>query len=118
MLSGLLIGFSIQLLSLGIFNYTIDAYLAVAASALASSTVIRSLFGASFSLFAPNLYRALGSQWAASLVGFIAIIMIPIPFVLKRYGRVLRRKSKFCPYNEADEIRPVIFDREKIQASL
>ncbi|KAF8973708.1 MFS general substrate transporter [Flammula alnicola] len=104
MLSGLLMGFSIQLIFLGLFNYIIDAYLSVAASALASSTVIRSMFGASFPLFASNMYDALDPQWAASLVGFIALTMVPIPFVLKRsYGPTLRRKSRFCPYNEADE---------------
>jgi len=33
---------------MGLFNYVVDAYLSVAASALASLTVIRSLFGAAF----------------------------------------------------------------------
>ena len=33
---------------LGLINYTIDAYLFVAASALAANTVVRSLFGAVF----------------------------------------------------------------------
>ncbi|CAA7259940.1 unnamed protein product [Cyclocybe aegerita] len=103
LLSGLLMGFSIQLIFLGLFNYIVDAYLAVAASALASSTVVRSMFGAAFPLFAPDLYKALDTRWASSLLGFIAILMIPIPFVLNKYGRFLRRKSRFCPYNEEDE---------------
>lgn len=33
---------------LALLNYTVDAYLPVAASALAASTVVRSLFGAAF----------------------------------------------------------------------
>ncbi|KAF4623183.1 hypothetical protein D9613_002094 [Agrocybe pediades] len=103
MLSGLLMGFSIQLIFLGLFNYLIDAYIAVAASALASSTVIRSMFGAGFPLFASDMYDALDPRWASTLLGFIAILMIPIPFVLKRYGPVLRKKSKFCPFEETDE---------------
>ncbi|KAF9569882.1 polyamine transporter 1 [Agrocybe pediades] len=86
MLSGLLMGFSIQLIFLGLFNYLIDAYIAVAASALASSTVIRSMFGAGFPLFASDMYDALDPRWASTLLGFIAILMIPIPFVLKRYA--------------------------------
>ncbi|KAF8167782.1 polyamine transporter 1 [Crassisporium funariophilum] len=88
LLSGLLMGFSIQLIFLGLFNYIIDAYLSVAASALASSTVIRSLFGAAFPLFASDLYKALDPRWASSLLGFIAITMVPIPFVLKNFGHL------------------------------
>ncbi|PPQ62974.1 hypothetical protein CVT24_006080 [Panaeolus cyanescens] len=84
MLSGLLMGFSIQLIFLGLFNYIIDAYLSVAASSLASSTVIRSLFGAAFPLFAGDMYAALDPQWASTILGFIAVAMVPIPFVLHK----------------------------------
>jgi hypothetical protein len=35
-------------LKLSQFNYIIDSYLSVAASALAANTVVRSLFGAAF----------------------------------------------------------------------
>jgi hypothetical protein len=65
MMSGALLGWSICLIfvcrhnlhaglwlmtapKLALFNYVIDGYLAVAASALAAITVIRSLFGAVF----------------------------------------------------------------------
>jgi len=41
-------GVALIMLFLSLFNYIIDAYLAVAASALASSTVVRSAFGAGF----------------------------------------------------------------------
>lgn len=93
----------------------IDAYLFVAASALASNTVIRSSFGAAFPLFATQMYTALTARWASTLIGCIAIIMIPIPFILKkfvhlllwlsvflliysiRYGAKLREKSKHAP---------------------
>lgn len=35
-------------MQLGLVNYIVDAYLPVAASALAGNTVVRSLFGAAF----------------------------------------------------------------------
>jgi len=106
MLSGLLMGFSIQLIFLGLFNYIVDAYLPVAASALAGNTVVRSLFGASFPLFGPNLYDALGPQWAASLVGFVSLLLIPIPFILQRYGPTLRRKSRFSLSSDEEKDAP------------
>ncbi|KAF8912981.1 hypothetical protein CPB84DRAFT_495877 [Gymnopilus junonius] len=77
--------------------------ISVAASALASLTVIRSMFGAAFLLFADNMYEALNPRWASSVLGFIAILMIPIPFILKRYGPLLRKRSRFCPSYEDDE---------------
>jgi hypothetical protein len=64
------------------FNYIIDAYLPVAASALAVSTVCRSLFGAAFPLFANQMYEALNPRWGSTLLGCIAVLGIPIPFVL------------------------------------
>ncbi|KAF8595800.1 MFS general substrate transporter [Ceratobasidium sp. AG-I] len=95
--SGALSGFSIVLLFLSLFNYIIDAYLMYAASALAISTVVRSAFGAGFPLFATSMYERLDPRVASSILGAIAILMVPIPFVLKRYGEVVRRKSKYAP---------------------
>jgi hypothetical protein len=47
-LAGFGVGLSLIMLFLSLFNYIIDAYLMVAASALAASTVVRSAFGAGF----------------------------------------------------------------------
>lgn len=72
------------LCQLALLNYLIDAYLFVAASALASNTVFRSAFGAAFPLFANQMYDALNPRWASTLLGFVALIMIPIPVILRR----------------------------------
>ncbi|KAK0478276.1 MFS general substrate transporter [Armillaria novae-zelandiae] len=95
LLSGWLIGFSIM----GIFhlNVTTDTYLALAASALAVNTICRSLFGAAFPQFANQMYDALTPRWASSLVGFVALAMVPIPFIFIKYGAKLRAKSKYAP---------------------
>ncbi|KAF7436660.1 hypothetical protein PC9H_003493 [Pleurotus ostreatus] len=97
LMSGVLMGFSISWLFLPLFTYIIDAYIMAAASALASNTVVRSLAGAGFPLFAGEMYKALGPQWASSLLGFVAVAMMPIPFVLMKYGPYLRKKSKYAP---------------------
>jgi DHA1 family multidrug resistance protein-like MFS transporter len=47
-LSGLLTGAGIMLIFLQALNYLIDAYLMVAASAIAANTFLRSFFGAGF----------------------------------------------------------------------
>lgn len=40
------------------------------------------------------MYDRLGTQWASSLLGFLALVMAPIPFVLFHYGGTIRSWSK------------------------
>ncbi|KAE9393585.1 MFS general substrate transporter [Gymnopus androsaceus JB14] len=87
-------GFGISWIFVSLFNYIIDTYLMMAASALAACTVIRSLFGAGFPLFANQMYARLGPEWASTLLGFLALAMVPIPFVFMKFGATLRAKSK------------------------
>lgn len=105
MMSGFTLGWSIVWIFLSLINYTIDSYLYVSASALAAQTVVRSLFGAGFPLFATQMYDAMNPQWASTLLGFVAILLGPIPFILKKYGPVLRRRSKFAPTMEHEKPR-------------
>ncbi|CAO1628434.1 unnamed protein product [Parajaminaea phylloscopi] len=93
-LAGALLGFALLFIFVGLFNYIVDAYLAAAASALSGNTVVRSAFGAGFPLFARQMYMKLGTQWASSLLGFLALAMVPIPFVLYKFGGRVRAWSK------------------------
>ncbi|KAK0543641.1 hypothetical protein OC846_006341 [Tilletia horrida] len=94
MLAGALLGFGILYVFLGLFNYMLDAYLANAASALAANTVCRSAAGAGFPLFASQMYAKLNPRWASTLLGCLALVMAPIPFVLYKYGPKIRKMSK------------------------
>lgn len=78
-------------------TYVVDAYTRFAASGIAATTVLRSLAGFGFPLFAPYMYSALGIGWGNSLLGFIAVGAGGIsPFLLWRYGEKLRAKSTFA----------------------
>lgn len=111
-LAGLPLGAGIVLIFLQVINYLIDAYLIHANSAIAANTFMRSFFGAGFPLFAVQsmspqkilllmiVFDRLGLRWGASLLGFIALAMAPIPFVFYRYGPTLRRMSKMAPTTE------------------
>lgn len=94
MSAGLVIGFSIVWLFLGMFAYIIDTYLATAASGIAVAIIVRSFFGAAFPLFASQMYHGLGAQWATTILGCIALLLTPIPFVLIKFGPKLRQMSK------------------------
>lgn len=82
------------LLFQAVLNYLGDAYPDYAASVLAGNDFMRSSFGAGFPLFAAAMYKNEGVGWASSILGFLAIVFIPIPFVLYKYGERLRKGSK------------------------
>jgi DHA1 family multidrug resistance protein-like MFS transporter len=96
-LSGLFTGAGIMTIFLQALNYLIDAYLNVAASAIAANTILRSFFGAGFPLFATQMFNNLGVEWAGSLLGFLAIAFWPMPILFYIYGERLRKLSKYAP---------------------
>lgn len=69
-----------------------DTFTLYAASALAANTVIRSIFGAVLPLCGLEMYDDLGIGWGNSLLGFIALAMVPAPWLIMRYGEKLRMK--------------------------
>lgn len=79
-----------------VLNYLADAYPSQAASVMAGNDFLRSNVGAGFPLFASAMFRKLGVDWASSLLGFLSIAFIPIPFLLYKYGHILRYKSKYA----------------------
>lgn len=86
--------FGILFVFLGLFNFIVDAYLMNAASALAANTVCRSAAGAGFPLFATQMFEKLDPRWASTLLGFLALVMVPIPFILYKFGARIRAWSK------------------------
>lgn len=89
--AGVIIGFQ------GIQTYVVDSYTRYAASALGAITVLRSLAGFGFPLFAPYMYNALEYGWGNSLLGFIAVgLGLPAPFLLWFFGQRLRARSTFA----------------------
>ncbi|CAD1812004.1 Major Facilitator Superfamily protein [Candida parapsilosis] len=90
------VGNGLMLIFLPTMNYIIDCYLYVAASALAGNTFLRSGFGAAFPLFTTQMFNNLTIKWAATLLGCLGALMIPVPFLFYKYGGYIRSKSKFA----------------------
>ncbi|KAJ5826058.1 hypothetical protein N7474_003196 [Penicillium riverlandense] len=95
--SGVVTGFGIYVIFIQCFNYLIDSYLMFAASVFAANTIIRSAVGAAFPLFSKQMFQNLGIQWAGTLLGCLALIMVPIPLAFIKWGPALRKMSKFAP---------------------
>jgi DHA1 family multidrug resistance protein-like MFS transporter len=96
-LSGLLSGFGIMAIFLQALNYLVDAYLMFAASAIAANTFLRSLCGAVFPLFVTYMFNGMGIQWACTMLGILAFLMVPVPIWFMLRGAKIREKSQFAP---------------------
>ncbi|KAH7351261.1 MFS multidrug transporter-like protein [Rhexocercosporidium sp. MPI-PUGE-AT-0058] len=77
-------------------TYLIDAYQALnGASAVAANGLLRYTLGGVFPLFTLQMYRNLGIDWATSLLGFIAVALMPVPWVLFKFGKQIRKRSAY-----------------------
>jgi hypothetical protein len=76
--------------------YLVDTYQAMtSASAVAASGLLRYIFGAAFPLFTIQMYERLGISWATSLLAFITVALMPIPWVLFKFGDSIRARSSY-----------------------
>lgn len=77
-------------------QYLVDTYhgTTVASAASANSLARYGLAGA-FPLFTVQMYQRLGIGWASSLLGFIALALLPVPWVLFKFGKRIRAKSRY-----------------------
>lgn len=96
-IAGIPIGAGVLLIFLQGLSYIIDVYLMYANSAIAANTVVRSLAGGGFPLFATAMYHRLGVAWATSLLGFLTIAFLPVPILFFIYGKKLRGLSRYSP---------------------
>lgn len=89
MLSSLLIYASANL-------FMLDSYGPLyGASASGAMMLSRYILSAAFPLFVMQMFEALGVGWATSLLGFITVVMAPIPWCFWMFGEKLRRRSKY-----------------------
>ncbi|KAF2084204.1 MFS general substrate transporter [Saccharata proteae CBS 121410] len=81
-------------------NFLVDTYRLYAASAVSANTFLRSILAAGFPLIAMPMFHGLGVGPAMSILGGVATLAIPVPFLFMKYGQALRRKSRFAPVEE------------------
>ncbi|KHN97893.1 Major facilitator superfamily domain, general substrate transporter [Metarhizium album ARSEF 1941] len=77
-------------------GYIVDSYTRYAASAVGAVTVLRSLAGFGFPLFAPTMYENLGYGMGGTVLATVSIVIgWPAPLLLWKYGAALRARSRF-----------------------
>jgi hypothetical protein len=88
-----IIGFGLLMTFMPATTYLVDVFTVHAASAMAASTVLRSLAAAFLPLSSQTMYEQLGYGWGNSLLGFVATLLIPIPYLFIKYGERIRARS-------------------------
>ncbi|KIW11066.1 hypothetical protein PV08_10365 [Exophiala spinifera] len=81
-------------------NYLVDVYGLYAASATAANTFLRSLMAFALPLVARPMFHGIGVGPGMSILGGVAALMLPVPFLLMKVSLRLRKKSKFAPVPE------------------
>ena len=46
-------------------------------------------------------FKSLGVNWASTLLGCVAVLMVPLPIIIYVYGPAIRAKSKFATVHTA-----------------
>ncbi|KAF2175705.1 putative bicyclomycin resistance protein [Zopfia rhizophila CBS 207.26] len=76
--------------------YMVDVYGPLnGASAIAANGIFRYTLGAVFPLFTVQMYETLGTGWTTSLLGFLSVLMLRIPWVLYKWGPAIRKRSRY-----------------------
>ncbi|OAA63155.1 Major facilitator superfamily domain, general substrate transporter [Cordyceps fumosorosea ARSEF 2679] len=77
-------------------QYGADTYHgSVVASQASANSLARYGFAGAFPLFIVQMYDKLGVNWAVSLFAFVTVALLPIPWVLFKFGPRIRALSKY-----------------------
>ncbi|KAK3044167.1 hypothetical protein LTS18_002008, partial [Coniosporium uncinatum] len=92
-IGAVLIGFGFFTIFQASLNYLIDTFQKYAASAVAANTFLRSCLAGAFPLFINPMLHRLGVGWGISIFGFVAVALIPIPYLFFVYGKRIRARG-------------------------
>lgn len=70
---------------------------------MSANTFLRSIFGCGLPLAAGPMFRTMGVGPAMSVLGAVAAVMIPVPLIFMKYGKTLRKMSKYAPVHDDDD---------------
>ena len=82
-----------------------DCYGDSASSAIAGQGLMRNTLGAVAPLFASQFFHGLGSQYAGLILAIAATILTFVPFIMFKYGKTLRARSKLAQTQKGDQVQ-------------
>lgn len=94
-LAAVFMGFGFFTIFQAALNYLVDTFMTYAASAVAGNTFCRCIVASIFPPLVSRIYIRLGVVWASNMLGFIALAMVPIPWVFYWLGPRIRTRSRW-----------------------
>ncbi|KAG9965776.1 benomyl/methotrexate resistance protein, partial [Aureobasidium melanogenum] len=94
LISSVVFGFGVMCVFISSYLYLIDSFEQFAASALVGATMARYIAAGVMVVVSIPMYENLGVHWTLTLLGCLATLMAPIPFIFYEYGAYIRSKSK------------------------
>ncbi|KAF2091001.1 MFS general substrate transporter [Saccharata proteae CBS 121410] len=85
------------------YSFTADCYGENSSSAIAGQGLMRNTLGAVSPLFATQFFHNVGSQYAGLILALIATVLTFIPFVMFKWGHILRARSKLAETEDGEE---------------
>ncbi|PWY85090.1 MFS general substrate transporter [Aspergillus heteromorphus CBS 117.55] len=86
-------GFGFTTIFQSSLNYLVDTFTRFSASAIAATTLLRSMMAGAFPLFVKPMFDRIGVDWGITVFGCIAAVLIPVPFLFFAWGKRIRAKS-------------------------
>lgn len=132
MIGGVPFGFGLILIFFSTITYFSLSFPPLSlASAIAANNFLRYALASAFPLFTIQMYRNVHIGWASTIFAFIALVMVPIPWVFEKWGPQLRKKSKYGYYavmkaekeqkelqkKKEEELQKILNDSEEKHAS-
>ncbi|KAL2061903.1 hypothetical protein VTL71DRAFT_7281 [Oculimacula yallundae] len=78
------------------YSFTSDCYGENSSSAIAGQGLMRNTLGAVAPMFASQFFHNVGSQYAGLILALFGTALTFIPFVMFKYGHLLRERSKLA----------------------
>ncbi|WWC63027.1 uncharacterized protein I303_105626 [Kwoniella dejecticola CBS 10117] len=85
------------------FIYLSECYGSHASSAVAGMSFLRILVGSSFAMFTNQIFDTLTPRWGLLMIGCIALVLAPIPFIAFFKGPWIRERSPYSKVLMAEE---------------
>lgn len=97
LIGAMVFGFSVLCVFVSAYQYVAAAFEYHPASALASLQMFRLVAAGVMAVVAELMYKKLGVHWVLSVLGFIALVFLPVPYVLFVWGWRVREWSRYSP---------------------
>jgi hypothetical protein len=94
------LGYGVLCVFVSSYQYVAEAFEYHAASALAAVQTLRLVTSGVMVYVSEPMYRQLGIAWTLTLLGAIATVFLPVPYILYRWGPIVRRWSRHAQSEE------------------